>query len=33
MESLTQALIFVIFLLVLKQVAGNLIYPLSLIHI
>ena len=33
MESLTQALIFVIFLLVLQQVEGNLIYPLSLIHI
>ena len=27
MESLTQALIFVIFLLVLQQVEGNLIYP------
>ena len=27
MESLTQALIFVIFLLVLQQVDGNLIYP------
>ena len=27
MESLTQALIFVVFLLVLQQVEGNLIYP------